>query len=52
MDARECPNTQVQAEHLTAATGHPFEDVMAIYHQVGIAGQVVGKSSDTQSAFR
>ena len=46
MEARECPNTQVQAEHLTAACGHHFEDVFSI------AGQVVGKSSDTKSAFR
>ena len=52
METRECPNAQVQPEHLTAATGHPFEDVTASYHPLGIAGKVAGKSSNTQWAFR
>ena len=52
MEAREGPNTQDRAEHLTAATGHTFEDVMTTYHPPGIAGQVAGTSSNTQSAFR
>ena len=51
METRECPNTQVQAEHLTAATGHPFEDVTASYYPLGIPGKVAGKSSNTQWAF-
>ena len=31
---------------------HPFEDVTASYHPLGIAGKVAGKSSNTQWAFR
>ena len=31
MEAREGPNTQDRAEHLTAATGHQLEEVIAIH---------------------
>ena len=52
MEAREGPNTRDKAERLMAATGHLFEDMMATYHPPGIAGEVAGKSSNTQWAFR
>ena len=32
VNVRDGPNTQDRAEHLTAAPGHPFEDVMATCH--------------------
>ena len=51
-EACESLNTQVRAEHLTAETGHPFEEVIATCHPPGIAEQVARNSSDTQSAFR
>ena len=35
-----------------ATTGHLFEEMTAIYHPLGIAGKVAGKSSNTQWAFR
>ena len=35
-----------------ATTGHLFEEMMATYHSLGIAGKVAGKSSNTQWAFR
>ena len=35
-----------------AATVHLFEDMMATYHSLGIAGEVAGKSSNTRWAFR
>ena len=47
-----CPNAQVQSEQLTAATDHPFEDVMATCHPPGIAGDVTETSSNTQCAFQ
>ena len=34
---------QVVAEHLMATTGQLFEDMMATYHSLGIAGKVAGK---------
>ena len=52
IESRVGPNTQDRAEHLTAETGHPFEDVMATFPPTGFAEQVAGNSSDTQSAFR
>ena len=47
MEAREGPITQVTAVCLTVATGHPFEDMTATYHQPSIAGDVAGPSSNT-----
>ena len=48
----ESLNAQDIAVHLTAETGHHFEDVMANCRPLGIAEQVAGTSSNTQSAFR
>ena len=36
IEARVGPSTQDRAEHLTAATGHPFEDLMATGHSPGM----------------
>ena len=52
MEARVGPCTQDRAEHLTATTGHPFEDAMATRHPPGIAGDVAEISPSTQCAFR
>ena len=52
MEARVGPNTQDRAEHLTAATGHLFKEVMATCHPPGIAGDVAETSSNTQCALR
>ena len=45
MEAREGPNDQNKTVRLRSATGRLFEDVMATYHQPGIAGEACGKSS-------
>ena len=41
---------QDKAERLMATTGHLFEEMMAIYHSLGIAG--TGKSTNIQWAIR
>ena len=43
MEGLEGPNTQDRAGRLKAATGHLFEEMMATYHSLGIAGKVAGK---------
>ena len=43
MEVREGPITQVTAVCLMVATGHPFEDMTATYHQPSIAGDVAGR---------
>ena len=50
-EIRVSPNTQDRAEHLTAATGHVFEEVMATRHPPGVAGDVAETSSNTLCAF-
>ena len=45
-------NHAERAEHLTAATGHLFEEVMATRHPPGVAGDGAETSSNTQCAFR
>ena len=45
------PDTQDKAVHLTAATGHPFKDVIATCHPSG-TGDVAGKIVQHQFAFR
>ena len=52
MEAREGPNAEDKAERLMVTTGLIFEEMMATYHSLGIAGMVAGKSSNTQWAFR
>ena len=43
---------QDKAERLMTTTGHLFEEMMATYHPLDIAGKVTGKSSNTQWALR
>ena len=50
MEVREGQITQETALCLMVATGHPFEVIMATYHQPSIAGDVAGPSSNTQSS--
>ena len=52
LKAREGPFTQETAVCLMVATGHPFENMTATYHQPSIAGDVAGPSSNTQWAFQ
>ena len=52
MKGLEGPNTQDKAERFMVATGHYLEDVMATCPPPCIAGEVGGKSSNTQWAFR
>ena len=52
VEAREGPNNQDRAGRLVAAIGDLFQDVMAIYHPHGIAGDVAGPSSNTQLEFQ
>ena len=40
LQARQGPNTQDKAERLMATTGHLFEEMMATYHSLGVAGKV------------
>ena len=40
VEAREGPNNQDRAGRLVVAIGDLFQDVMAIYHPHGIAGDV------------
>ena len=49
---REGLNTKDRAEHLTEVSAQLFEDMTVTYHQLGIAGQIAGLSSNTLWAFR
>jgi hypothetical protein len=52
MEAREGIAGQQKAERLIENTKHLFAGVMAAYHPVGMAGEIAGKSSNTQWAYR
>mmetsp|Transcript_38216 Transcript_38216/g.110263 ORF Transcript_38216/g.110263 Transcript_38216/m.110263 type:complete len:717 (-) Transcript_38216:237-2387(-) len=52
MEAREGPAGREKAERLIAATQHLFADIFATYHPENLPGEVVGKSSNTQWAYR
>ena len=49
MKACGCPNTQEQAEHLMAVSGHLLECMMATYHP---PGEFAGRSFNIQWDFR
>jgi len=51
MEARE-PECQKKADRLISATKHLFAGIVASAHPKGLPGEVAGKSSNTQWAFR
>lgn len=52
MEAREGTLGREKAERLIAQTAHLFADIFATYHPENMAGEVCGKSSNTQWAYR
>jgi len=52
MEAREGPEGREKADRLIQQTQHLFADIFATYHPTGLPGEVAGKSSNTQWAFR
>jgi hypothetical protein len=51
MEAREV-GAQQKAERLIQQTSHLFVHIMASYHPANVPGELAGKSSNTQYAFR
>jgi len=52
MEAREGAAGREKAERLVEATSHLFADIFATFHPENIPGEVAGKSSNTQWAYR
>jgi hypothetical protein len=52
MELREGPNVKAKAERLIAETKHLFADISAAFHPADLAGEVPGKSSNEQFAYR
>ncbi|CAE8636391.1 unnamed protein product, partial [Polarella glacialis] len=52
MEAREGEAGSEKAERLIEKTKHLFADVFATFHPVGRPGEVAGKSSNTQWAYK
>lgn len=52
MEAREGQAGRDKAERIMAEKKHLFADIFATYHPQGLPGEVAGKSSNTQWAFR
>jgi hypothetical protein len=52
MEAREGPAGQEKAERLIQKGQHLFADIFATYHPENLPGEVAGKSSNTQFAYR
>lgn len=52
MEAREGPAAREKAERLLSKCEHLFADIFATYHPENLPGEVPGKSSNTQWAFR
>jgi hypothetical protein len=52
MEGREGPSGQHKAERLMQKTRHLFSDIMAAYHPPNLSGELAGKSSNTQWAYR
>merc|ERR1719238_1845524 len=51
MEAREA-HAQEKANRIIANTRHLFAGIMAAYHPEGMPGEIAGKSSNTQWAYR
>eukprot|EP00929_Paragymnodinium_shiwhaense_P096962 TRINITY_DN5872_c0_g1_i1.p1 TRINITY_DN5872_c0_g1~~TRINITY_DN5872_c0_g1_i1.p1 ORF type:complete len:713 (+),score=155.79 TRINITY_DN5872_c0_g1_i1:129-2267(+) len=52
MEAREGKKAQEKAERLIAKTSHMFAGIIASFHPADLPGEIAGKSSNTQWAFR
>jgi len=52
MEAREGEGVKEKAERLVQKTSHLFADIFATYHPPDLPGEVAGKSSNTQWAYR
>jgi len=52
MEGREGVTGQQKAERLIANTKHLFADIKAAYHPENVSGEIAGKSSNTQWAYR
>lgn len=52
MEEREGQNGKSKAERLMENMSHLFADMMAAYHPDGLAGELAGKSSNTQWGFK
>lgn len=52
MEAREGPDGKAKADRLIQKHGRDFKDMFATYHPKDIQGEIAGKSSNTQWAFR
>eukprot|EP00928_Gymnodinium_smaydae_P043672 TRINITY_DN29218_c0_g4_i1.p1 TRINITY_DN29218_c0_g4~~TRINITY_DN29218_c0_g4_i1.p1 ORF type:complete len:709 (-),score=128.10 TRINITY_DN29218_c0_g4_i1:129-2255(-) len=52
MEAREGDPGREKANRLISETSHLFADIFATYHPENLPGEVAGKSSNTQWAFR
>jgi len=52
MELREGPGVQEKAKRLISSTSHLFADISATFHPAGLPGEVPGKSSNEQWAFR
>ncbi|CAE7641164.1 unnamed protein product [Symbiodinium sp. CCMP2592] len=52
MEGREGQPARAKAERIIAEKKHLFADIFATYHPQGLPGEVAGKSSNTQWAFR
>jgi len=52
MEAREGASGTEKAERLIALTKHQFADIFATFHPANLPGDLTGKSSNTQWAYR
>merc|ERR1719359_1125994 len=52
MEVREGAAGQHKADRLIHNTRHLFADIMVAYHPAGLSGEIAGKSSNTQWAYR
>ncbi|CAE8649817.1 unnamed protein product [Polarella glacialis] len=52
MEAREGTPAREKAARIIKEKAHLFSDLIACYHPEGLTGEVAGKSSNTQWAFR
>lgn len=52
MEAREGASGREKADRLIQQTSHLFADIFATYHPQDLPGEIAGKSSNTQWAYR
>lgn len=52
MEAREGPSGKAKAARLIKMTGHQFADIFATFHPADLPGDLTGKSSNTQWAYK